>query len=363
MSEGSTDKVFFRGLRPGKRVFALMALCAAALASLLCLGDALYRQRRDRLIGFQSGHLQIVPAGSPILAGIDSAASAPPGTDAGLPLLELDDSFHQWLVMQEEIEGVAPVIDGSLRDAAHGGEAAPEGEAAHGGEGVPRMTPLALPASAIFRVLPLVGVARGADDITWMPFMKEVPMLLRKGGNSRKGFGRAFSGESVAESAAGSTDGPLPRLGQTLSVRIAPFAVAGKAGNATPAGIIPARVDGLLEGASAYARYDFIDINAYRAYAGLSEDAATALIIRLRDINDTSAMKRLLRDRIRAMGSDAEVVDWEYLNRDALRAPTAAAAAVFVLIVAFAALLAIGFAGLALGFLGRLRRERPAAHS
>ena len=82
-----------------------MALCAAALVFLITFRNDFVRRNRDQFIGLQTGHLQIVPADSPILSDAFTVQ-----TREEASFLKLDDSFHQWLAMQEEIEAAAPVI-------------------------------------------------------------------------------------------------------------------------------------------------------------------------------------------------------------------------------------------------------------
>lgn len=432
-------KLMVRGLlrhrKRGRRLFALMALCAAALVFLISFRNDFARQNRDQVIGLQTGHLQILPAESPILA--DSFTVQ---TREEVPLLELDDSFHSWLAMQEEIEGAAPVITRFTNSYNLDGE-------------YETWLPLiALPASALAKVFPLATVAAGTNDITWAPFMNEVPVLRKKldglfgeknPDTSRlerknfsctdgefpevmarveKDFRAAYPGifdatatdaekreavffEAIAKlladpampskisparfeaydwrlddaitAAEGNADQSLisfynmrvldalysdvlyqvrepVRVGQRVSIQVAPFSSDGPI---TLPVVIPARYDGLVEFVPLYMAYGFIDINAFRTYMGLPEDAATSIVVRLKDIRDTEAMKRLIEEKLAAAGSDAKVVDWEFLGKMSLTTGTAMAVVITILIVVFVAIMLLFTVNLVMMSLVQRRRE------
>lgn len=432
-------KLMVRGLlrhrRRGRRLFALMALCAAALVFLLSFQNDFARQNRDQFIALQSGHLRIVPADSPILADSFSIQGK-----EKVSFLKLDDSFNEWLAMQDEIEGAAPIIDrvGTSFNI--------------DGEYESWMPLIALPASALHRVFPMATVVSGVADITWAPFMQEVPVLRRKldtlfgrentdtsrlerddfacsdddflrvmvrfGNDFLKSYPRVFPGRVLPQAerekiffdtvevmladpempskidearfaeydwrlddaitaAQDNTDTALVsfynmrvlnalypdvlsmvrepvRTGQRVSIQVAPFESDGPI---TLPVVIPARYDGLVEFVPLYMAYNFIDINAFRHYLNLPEDAATSIVIRLKNIDDTAAMKRLIQDRLKAMGSDAAVVDWEYLNRMSLTTGTAMSAVISILIAVFAAILLLFTVNLVMTSLVQRRRE------
>ena len=64
-----------RHQKRGRRLFILMALCSAALIFLLTFRNDFSRQNRDQFISLQTGHLQVLPSGSPLLS-----EGPPPGS-------------------------------------------------------------------------------------------------------------------------------------------------------------------------------------------------------------------------------------------------------------------------------------------
>ncbi len=432
-------KLMVRGLlrhrKRGRRLFALMALCAAALVFLISFSNDFARQNRDQFIALQSGHLRVVPADSPILADSFSVLGKESAS-----FLKLDESFNQWLAMQDEIEGVAPIIE--RVGASYNLD----------GEYETWMPLIAIPAAALHRVFPMATVVAGTDDLTWAPFMREVPVLRRKidtlfggknpdtsrltrddfacsdddfprailrfGNDFLKAYPRVFPGrvlppaerkriflDTVAEmladpempskidparfetydwrlddaitAARENTDESLVsfynmrvldalypdllsmvsepvRPGQRVSIQIAPFESEGPI---TLPIVIPARYEGLVEFVPLYMANNFIDLNAFRHYMNLSDDDATSLVIRLKDVNDTDPMKRLIQDRLREMGSDAAVVDWKFLNRLSLTTGTAMSAVISILIAVFAAILLLFTVNLVMTSLVQRRRE------
>jgi len=432
-------KLMIRGLlrhrKRGRRLFALMALCAAALVFLITFRNDFVRRNRDQFIGLQTGHLQIVPADSPILSDAFTVQ-----TREEASFLKLDDSFHQWLAMQEEIEAAAPVISRFTNAFNLDGE-------------YESWQPLiAVPASALPRVFPLATTVEGTADITWAPFMKEVPMLRRKldtlfgeknrdysrlerrhfasndaefprvmarietdfragypdlfapAGPNREDNEKAFlkdletlladplMAEKIAErrfldydwrledavaAARENRDESLVsfynmrilcalypddlswarepvRAGQRISLQVAPFASDGPI---TMPAVIPARYEGLVEFVPLYMAWSFMDINAFRSYMGLPEDAATALVVRLRDIRDTAAVKRLIESRLAEIGSDAKVVDWAFLSRMGLTTGTAMASVIGILIAVFTVIMLLFTVNLVMMSLVQRRRE------
>jgi len=152
-----------RHRKKGRRLFVLMALCSAALVFLLTFRSDFQQKNRDQVIGLQTGHLEILPPDSRLLAN-----SANFTETEEVPLLHLGTDFDKWLHSLPEIEEAAPVI--SRYGNSYNIDSEYEGW----------ISLIAVDAKRKERLFPVATVVSGSGDITWNEGMPSVPLLRNR---------------------------------------------------------------------------------------------------------------------------------------------------------------------------------------
>lgn len=160
-------KLMTRGLlryrKRGRRFFVLITLCSAALVFLLTFRTDFSRQNRDQFIGLQTGHLQIVPADSPLLTQSFTVTER-----ESVPLVRIDSSFDDWLRSLGEVEEAAPVI--SRYGTSYNLDSERESW----------ISLIAVPASRKASLFPSAAVTEGSGDIAWQGPGTDIPVLRNR---------------------------------------------------------------------------------------------------------------------------------------------------------------------------------------
>lgn len=428
-------KLMIRGLlrhqKRGRRLFILMALCSAALVFLFTFQKDIEIQNRDQFIGLLTGHLQVLPAGSPLLAENSFIVQK-----EEVPLLRLGKELESWILSLPQVEAGAPAI--YRYGMTYNLDSEEESW----------VSLLAVPADSLTKIFPLAAVTEGRLDLSWQQGQEDVPMLharlqtefgqknpdttefkaieLKVNDDELPSFmaklasdfpgifvsvpykGKAdltrfleewkqalenpMFGKNIPESflaeydwrlddalaAAETNENPAmvtflnkrifkalypedivdlrePIIaGKRVTLQVAPFKTTGALSMPIA---IPVRYTGMCEFVPLYMPNSLINLDAFRYFTGLDSDASTSFIIRLKDIKDTKIVKTLIENKLRDMGSDAQVADYLTLGKIELTTGTAFTAIITILIVIFALILLMFTVNLVLLSMIQRRKE------
>lgn len=428
-------KLMVRGLqrhrKKGRRLFVLMALCSATLIFLLTFRNDFTRQNTDQFIGLQTGHIQIVPADSPLLAQSFATTER-----EEVPLLRLGSDFDEWLHGIPEVEEAAPVI--TRYGVTYNLDSERESW----------VSLIAVDAARRNRLFPVASVTEGNGNIGWAGGTGDV-LLLRNRLQTEWGeknadtsgfvktelslsedkipgfmqrlssdFPETFSSgpyaligdldrflgewktliadkslhaslpekflaeydwkiDDAVTAAKENTDPSMTAFlnkrifkalyfddiaylpepivpGKRVSLQVSPFTTTGATELPT---VIPVSYSGLCEINALYVPNSFIDIGAFRHYMNLDDNAATAWVVRLKDIRDTASAKAKIVSRLAEIGSDAKVVDYTFLGEIYLTTGVAFSLIIGILVAIFVVILLIFTLNLVLMSMIQRRKE------
>lgn len=420
-----------RHRKKGRRLFVLMALCSATLIFLLTFRNDFSRQNTDQFIGLQTGHIQVVPHDSSVLA-----QSFVMTEQEEVPLLDLGADFDEWLHGLPEIEEAAPVI--TRYGVSYNLDSERESW----------ISLIAVDAKRRDRLFPVASVTAGSGNIEWSEGTEDVPVLRSRlqsewGENNADtsrfikselslpteeipGFMARVSADFPETFTSGPYSGPddidrflenwktllsdpslhanvperfiaeydwkiddavtaakentdpnmtgflnkrifkalyfddiayLPEPvvpGKRVSLQISPFKTTGPIELPT---VIPVVYSGMCEINSLYVPNSFIDIGAFRNFMSLDENAATAWVVRLKDIRDTASVRTKIEAHLAEIGSDAKVIDYNLLGEIYLTTGVAFSLIIGILVVIFVVILLIFTINLVLMSMIQRRRE------
>lgn len=428
-------KLMVRGLqrhrKKGRRLFVLMALCSATLIFLLTFRNDFRRQNTEQFIGLQTGHIQIVPHDSPLLAQSFTMTER-----EDVPLLGLGDDFDEWLHGLPEIEEAAPVI--TRYGIAYNLDSERESW----------VSLIAVDAKRRDRLFPVASVTSGDGNIEWSKGMEDVPILRSRLQNEwgeknsdpsrfvkselnlsddglpsfmarvSSDFPQYFASGPYADAgdldrflgdmnkaiADGAMHDRLPAKfleeydwkiddavtaarenadpsmtgflnkrifkalyfediaylpepivpGKRVSLQLSPFKTTGATELPT---VIPAVYSGMCEINPLYVPNSFVDIGAFRTFMDLGENDATAWVVRLKDIRDTASVKEKIEAHLAETGSDAKVIDYNFLGEIYLTTGVAFSLIIGILVAIFVVILLIFTINLVLMSMIQRRKE------
>jgi len=142
--------------------------------------------------------------------------------------------------------------------------------------------------------------------------------------------------------------------GKRISLQLGSF----KTTNATELPIIiPAVYTGMCEINPLYTPNSFMDITAFRKYMNLDENAATAWVIRLKDIRNVAEVSAKIEKHLTETGSDAKIVDYKFLGEIYLTTGIAFSLVIEILVIIFVVILLIFIINLVMMSMIQRRKE------